>query len=228
MGGRIDWGAVRRVAWGVFKPALVAMIVALLTTMGYQGLRAPPDAVVTAAGTSHVSGNLVVGGDATVGEDLVVNDDVTLGGNLLVGGSETYTGGETFSGKLTGVNGVEVTGNISGTDKVMVQSAGVTGTLVVTDSVYALGQTHAGGGLLVDHNVTQTAGSTILNAASISTTLGVAGISTLTGAAWANGGLRVTGSLYQVSGATGLNTVSVTGTLRGSMGSAVRRATVPR
>jgi len=72
---RIDWERVRSILWELFKPALVAMIVALLVAMGYQGMANGPmtngqgaDAGlrVDAAGMTHLSG-LAVTGDLRAG-----------------------------------------------------------------------------------------------------------------------------------------------------------------
>lgn len=72
---RIDWERVRSMLWELFKPALVAMIVALLVAMGYRGTitnggmangQGHAGDLVDAAGVTHLSG-LTVTGDLRAG-----------------------------------------------------------------------------------------------------------------------------------------------------------------
>ena len=107
----INWRGLWRVAWGVLKPALIAMIVCALALLGYKA-PLPPSTGVEVAGTTHLSalsttGDVTVGDDLTVtddaavGDDLTVTDDAAVGGALAVTGASTLTGAVTTGGALT-------------------------------------------------------------------------------------------------------------------------------
>jgi len=95
----VNWRGLWRVAWGVLKPALIAMIVCALALLGYKA-PLPPSTGVEVAGTTHLSA-LSTTGDVTVGDDLTVTDDAAVGGALAVTGASTLTGAVTTGGALT-------------------------------------------------------------------------------------------------------------------------------
>ena len=104
----VNWRGLWRVAWGVLKPALIAMIVCALALLGYKAplppstgvAPLPPSTGVEVAGTTHLSA-LSTTGDVTVGDDLTVTDDAAVGGALAVTGASTLTGAVTTGGALT-------------------------------------------------------------------------------------------------------------------------------
>lgn len=72
MDGR--WDEIKAKAWLILKPAIVAMIVALLVSMGVQMSQAPD---LQAAGISHFS-SVYSSGDVEAVDDLIAGDDVTV------------------------------------------------------------------------------------------------------------------------------------------------------
>lgn len=139
----MDWTKVKTWLWQAGKPAIVAMIVALLTAMGYLGLQRP-EGRLAAAGTTHF-------GSLSLSDDLTVGDDATVGGDLTVGGATSYTGGETWTGQISAGNGLLLTGNLTQTSgSAILSSLAVTSTLSantlsVADNITATGDIHANG-----------------------------------------------------------------------------------
>jgi len=86
------WADLKRLLWQLAKPAIVAMIVALLVSMGVQ-MTAPPGAVsgdlLSVMGITHLSGLNVTG---AVDLDSTVNADgaVTLGSTVHVTGAALF------------------------------------------------------------------------------------------------------------------------------------------
>lgn len=105
-------GAHKKLLWSLLKPAIVAMIVALLVTMGVEMTKAPVpiDLCIDAQGVSHFSSvysngdveavdDLIAGDDVTVTDavtaaDVTASDDVSVGDDLTVTGLATV--GETL------------------------------------------------------------------------------------------------------------------------------------
>ena len=115
----------KRVLWSLLRPAIVAMIVALLVTMGVEMTRGPAEGLdqwVDVAGVSHFSSvyskddveavdDLIAGDDVTVTDavtaaDLTASDDVAVGDDLAVTGLATV-------GETLGVTGASTLASLS-------------------------------------------------------------------------------------------------------------------
>jgi len=109
----INWKRVGEVAWKVFQPVLIAMLVALLLQLGWSPAGEEPD--LSVAGITHFS-NVTTTGDVVVGDDLTVTDRATVTGALeasstfaVVGASE-LGGAVEVLGATTLSSGLDVTG----------------------------------------------------------------------------------------------------------------------
>ncbi len=101
----------RDVVWSLLKPAIVAMIVALLVSMGVEMTRAPAEGLdqwIDAQGVSHFSSvyskddveavdDLIAGDDVTVADDVTVGDDLAVTGLATVGETLDVTGASTLA-----------------------------------------------------------------------------------------------------------------------------------
>lgn len=110
-GGGREW---RDLLWELFKPALVAAIVALLVALGVTGLKLPSQEVgglgvqsrTTFSGPLNVTGGLEVGNNVTMTNGALINskgaitvtDSVAVSGPLQVGNNITATGSLTVTG----------------------------------------------------------------------------------------------------------------------------------
>jgi cytoskeletal protein CcmA (bactofilin family) len=139
-----EWDDIKSKLWAVFKPALIAMIVALLVTLGV----ARPGGVQV-QGVSHFSSvysndDVQAVDDLIAGDDVTVTDDITLSGALvavesvsaadLVASDDVTTGDDvTVGDDLIVTDASNLHGSISSG----------TGAVTVTDSVLIDGQTAA-------------------------------------------------------------------------------------
>jgi len=99
----------KKLLWSLLKPAIVAMIVALLVSMGVQMTRGPErlDEWVDVAGVSHFS-SVYSSGDVEAVDDLIAGDDVTVAGLVTVGETLGVTGVSTLAS--VSVTGAETVG----------------------------------------------------------------------------------------------------------------------
>lgn len=121
----MDWDSsvVKRQLWVLFKPALVAMIVALLVSMGYYGLTQP---TVMVAGVTHY-GSMVLSGDLDVA-------GITVG---------TYVGALSFYGAISSTVAITNAQVIPYTGRLVIPvtvadggvGGSIAGTLSATDSI---------------------------------------------------------------------------------------------
>ena len=146
--------------WALFKPALVAMIVALLVSMGYHGLTQQQAPLVSVQGTTHY-GSLYLTGD------------------LGVAGTSSLTGGYTWSGLGTSSNGLQVTGNTTSTltTNVLRYGVAVISTTLDANTVNVTDQLTTGAGIDVG------------GAAEITGTITGHGVATIAGLVTASNGL---------------------------------------
>ncbi len=172
----IDWDKVKGWCWQAFKPALVAMIVALLTTLGYLGLQQSRGPTLMAAGTTHFT-NLSVSEDASVG------DDLTVSGDLQVAGAAVYSGGYSYSGQISAGNGLLVVNGIS-----MTSGTAYFNAASVTTTLASKGQLSAENGFLAAGGMTVTSGTALVNALVVSNTASVGAL--------ASGDMFVAGTIY--------------------------------
>jgi len=112
----------KKLLWSLLKPAIVAMIVALLVSMGVQMVQAPVelDQWVDVAGISHFS-SVYSNDDVEAVDDLIAGDDVTSTDDVVVGDDLTVTGLATV-GETLGVTGLSTLASLS------VTGAGTVGT----------------------------------------------------------------------------------------------------
>jgi len=85
---------LKKALWALLKPAIVAMVVALLVSLGVQMTQSGPQ--FQAAGTTHFT-NLAITGDASVA------------------GTLSVAGGHTYAGLVGATNGLTCATNITGT-----------------------------------------------------------------------------------------------------------------
>jgi hypothetical protein len=146
----------KQLIWRLLQPAIVAMIVALLVSMGVEMTKPPDDVEILPAGISHFSSvysnddveavdDLIAGDDVTVTDDITCDDltagvlsveSVSASNNLTVTGSLGLTGAfagsstGSFASLLTASNGVNVTNNITATGTITGQAELQVGTFV--------------------------------------------------------------------------------------------------
>ena len=142
--------------WDLLKPALIAMIVALLVSLGAQPRSPMRDATqpggfgsqgvthfssVYSAGDLEAADDLIAGDDVTVG-DVVTAADVTVTDDVTVGDVVTAVD-VTATGDLTVGDDATVTDALS-TASLAVSSAGTVGTFLNVTGVTAISCTDAG------------------------------------------------------------------------------------
>lgn len=127
----------RGIAWELFKPVLIALLVALLTGLrGGQGgpLPGQPLPAVGSQGVTNLD-SLTLGEDLIVGDDASLGDDVRAAGYLITAGSAlTLYNGDTITvtQTLMPLSGAEVV-TTSATTAIAAPTSGlaVTGTLCI-------------------------------------------------------------------------------------------------
>lgn len=223
----VDWEKVRRTCWQVFKPALVAMIVALLTTLGYLGLEQSRQPVVGVAGTTHFT-------SLSTTDDVAVGDDLTVAGDATIDGALTSSGGYAYSGEVSGT-GVKSSSNLTGTSSsgllryakgiftttldaqtisttlavtigngtsgtlAVGGASGLSGTVTAGDDLDVAGQMDGANGLELTNGMTMTSGTALLANLYVSGTTTMAGGYTWTGELSAPAGLLLGGNVTQTS-----------------------------
>jgi hypothetical protein len=122
------WAAVREALWSVVKPAIIAMIVALLVTLGV----ARPGGVQV-QGVSHFS-------------SVYSNDDVQAVDDLIAGDDVTVTDDITLSGALVAVESVSAADLVASDDVTTGDDVTVGDDLIVTDAMNVYGNISSGTG----------------------------------------------------------------------------------
>jgi hypothetical protein len=206
----IDWEDLKARLWSVLKPALVAMIVALLVTLG---VPRPGDGVQV-QGVSHFSSvyskdDVEAVDDLIAGDDVTVTDDVTVGGDLAVTGATTAVGltatGTVQAEQLTSTDDANVTDLITCADLTATDDVVVSDDLLVSDQSDLVGNIGSStGALTMTDDVNITGALTLDGLVSVGTFARIPAESGIV--VTMNGYITPTGTLQAISAAGTVNT----------------------
>lgn len=166
---RAEWGDI---LWQIFKPALIAAIVATLVMLGR-----PPAGEMDIQGVSHFS-SVYSNDDVQAVDDVIVGDDITLTDDLVMTAGDVTCTNVTASGtvqaeQLTSTDDLTVAGAVTGVTDLTASGTVQAEQLTSTDDLTVAGAGSFGSELTASNGITVSGVITYGNSAMTMSTSGI-------------------------------------------------------